>query len=166
MNSVLVMLTPTAMTHPTKVAKAVIEVYEKPAPPLTCWMGEGKLPVPEKHLRKLAFPGFHVPETAVELLYHHLHLLPCKRSCCCRKPIIQPQPALREAEGAKMLTKRWFSPGTTQGCWPEMESRKPFCVPSGHPGCTDHGRTHPDRGICCWLNRSASDRQRRWIRLI
>jgi len=70
-DGVLVMLTPQAMTDPSEVARAIIEI-EKTAdkPVVTCWMGE-ELVSEARHLfNEAGIPTFRTPEPAVELFSH------------------------------------------------------------------------------------------------
>lgn len=70
-DGVLAILTPQAMTDPTRTAEVVVEVAkEMHKPLLTCWMGE--LQVQESRLlfRNAGIPNFRTPEPAVELFSH------------------------------------------------------------------------------------------------
>ena len=70
-DGVLVMLTPQAMTDPTGVAEAVIEL-EKTAdkPVVTCWMGEDLVGEARRRFIEAGIPTFRTPEPAVELFSH------------------------------------------------------------------------------------------------
>lgn len=70
-DGVLVMLTPQAMTDPSEVARAIIEI-EKTAdkPVVTCWMGEELVGEARKLFNDAGIPTFRTPEPAVELFSH------------------------------------------------------------------------------------------------
>lgn len=70
-DGVLVMLTPQAMTQPSEVARAVIEL-EKNAdkPVVTCWMGEELVAESRRLFEEAGIPTFRTPEPAVELFSH------------------------------------------------------------------------------------------------
>ncbi|MFN3984176.1 MAG: GNAT family N-acetyltransferase [Rhodocyclaceae bacterium] len=70
-DGVLVMLTPQAMTEPTEVAKAIVEL-EKNAdkPVVTCWMGEELVSEGRRVFEEAGIPTFRTPEPAVELFSH------------------------------------------------------------------------------------------------
>ena len=70
-DGVLVMLTPQAMSNPTGVAEAVIEL-EKTAdkPVVTCWMGEELVTEARQKFNLAGIPNFRTPEPAVELFSH------------------------------------------------------------------------------------------------
>jgi acetyltransferase len=70
-DGVLVMLTPQAVTDPTGVADAVIEL-EKTAdkPVLVCWMGEELVGEARGKFSAAGIPHFRTPEPAVELFSH------------------------------------------------------------------------------------------------
>ncbi len=64
----LVMLTPQAMTQPTAVAEAVIEVARTAGKPvLTCWMGEDQVREGRALFKRAGIPYFTTPEPAVEV---------------------------------------------------------------------------------------------------
>ncbi len=67
-DGVLVMLTPQAMSDPSGVARAVIEL-EKTAdkPVVTCWMGEELVSEARRLFNEAGIPTFRTPEPAVEL---------------------------------------------------------------------------------------------------
>ena len=67
-DGVLVMLTPQAMTRPTEVAEAVIEVAKTSHKPvLTCWMGEAQVHAGRRLFKQAGIPYFTTPEPAVEV---------------------------------------------------------------------------------------------------
>ncbi len=70
-DGVLVMLTPQAMTDPTAVAEAIVEL-EKNAdkPVVTCWMGESLVREGREVFINAGIPTFRTPEPAVELFSH------------------------------------------------------------------------------------------------
>lgn len=70
-DGVLVMLTPQAMTDPSGVAEALIEL-EKTAdkPVVTCWMGEDLVTDARHRFIEAGIPTFRTPEPAVELFSH------------------------------------------------------------------------------------------------
>ena len=70
-DGVMVMLTPQAMTNPTGVAEAIIEL-EKNAdkPVLTCWMGDEMIAEARRKFIAAGIPTFRTPEPGVELFSH------------------------------------------------------------------------------------------------
>jgi acetyltransferase len=67
-DGVLVMLTPQAMTRPTEVADAVVEVAKRASKPvLTCWMGEAQVHEGRRRFKQAGIPYFTTPEPAVEV---------------------------------------------------------------------------------------------------
>lgn len=70
-DGVLVLLTPQAVTDPTAVAQAIVEL-EKNAdkPVVTCWMGEELVHEGRKIFEAAGIPTFRTPEPAVELFSH------------------------------------------------------------------------------------------------
>lgn len=67
-DGVLVMLTPQAMTRPTAVADAVIDVAKQaPKPVLSCWMGEAQVHEGRQRFKQAGIPYFTTPEPAVEV---------------------------------------------------------------------------------------------------
>lgn len=70
-DGVLVMLTPQAMTEPTAVAQALIELEaHADKPVVTCWMGESLVGEARKLFIEAGIPTFRTPEPAVELFSH------------------------------------------------------------------------------------------------
>ncbi len=66
-DGVLVILTPQAMTAPTEVAEAVIQVAKRQKKPvLTCWMGEVQVAEGREQLAQAGLPTFETPEAAVQ----------------------------------------------------------------------------------------------------
>ena len=80
-DGVLVMLTPQAMTDPTKAAEAVIEAGEKRKKPLlACWMGERQVEQAWALFAGHKVPTFQTPEASVEAFsyltnYHRNQIL-------------------------------------------------------------------------------------------
>ncbi len=67
-DGVLAMLTPQAMTRPTDVAQAVIEVAKTSSKPvLACWMGETQVYAGRRLFKEAGIPYFTMPEPAVEV---------------------------------------------------------------------------------------------------
>ncbi len=67
----LVVLTPQAMTEPTAVANAVIEVARgRSKPVLACWMGEVEVAAGRKRFAEAGIPVFRTPDPAVEMFAH------------------------------------------------------------------------------------------------
>lgn len=67
-DGVLAMLTPQAMTRPTEVAQAVIEVAKTSSKPvLSCWMGEAQVYAGRRLFKEARIPYFTTPEPAVEV---------------------------------------------------------------------------------------------------
>lgn len=67
-DGVLVILTPQAMTEPTAVAEAVIELsrqFNKPI--IACWMGEVQVAEARAAFNRARIPNFRTPEPAVEV---------------------------------------------------------------------------------------------------
>jgi len=66
-DGVLVMLTPQAMTAPTEVAQAVIDLADQsPKPVLTCWMGRGQISAARELFVQARIPDYRTPEVAVD----------------------------------------------------------------------------------------------------
>jgi len=67
-DGVLTMLTPQAMTRPTEVAQAVVDVAKTSSKPvLTCWMGEAQVTEGRHLFKQAGIPYFTTPEPAVEV---------------------------------------------------------------------------------------------------
>jgi acetyltransferase len=67
-DGVLAMLTPQAMTRPTEVAEAVIDVArDTKKPVLACWMGEAQVHAGRRLFKQAGVPYFTTPEPAVEV---------------------------------------------------------------------------------------------------
>jgi acetyltransferase len=66
-DGVLVILTPQAMTDPTAVARALVELAVSCRKPLlSCWMGDTQVAEGRRLLRDAGIPSFSTPEAAVE----------------------------------------------------------------------------------------------------
>jgi len=67
-SGVIVILTPQAVTNPSKVAERIAELgrKNKRKPILTCWMGEKLVQPGRDILNDAAIPSFRLPETAVQ----------------------------------------------------------------------------------------------------
>jgi len=129
-DSILVMLSPQAMTQPMEVAKAVIDASEKSDKALICcWMGEEQVAPARKLLEDSGIPAFRMPETAIELFGH------ISRYYKNQKLLLQtPEPTRHygrpEAEGAKMLIEALLA--ERRKVLSEMESKailRAFRVP-------------------------------------
>ncbi|BBP44719.1 acetyl CoA synthetase subunit alpha [Thiosulfatimonas sediminis] len=78
-DAILVLLTPQAMTDPTAIAEAVIEMqkhHQHKKPLLTVWMGDKLVGPAREAFNKAQIPTFRTPEAAVEAMhflsqYHH-----------------------------------------------------------------------------------------------
>jgi acetyltransferase len=70
-DGVLAILTPQAMTDPTQVARALLDISLKTDKPLvTCWMGETQVHEARLLFKGAGIPTFRTPEPAVELFSH------------------------------------------------------------------------------------------------
>ncbi|HRP94862.1 MAG TPA: bifunctional acetate--CoA ligase family protein/GNAT family N-acetyltransferase [Rhodocyclaceae bacterium] len=70
-DGVLVLLTPQAITNPTEVANAVVELERHADKPVvTCWMGEDLVLEGRRIFEAAGIPTFRTPEPAVELFSH------------------------------------------------------------------------------------------------
>jgi acetyltransferase len=66
-DSVLAILIPTALTDPTSIAEAIVELklnYKKPI--LTCWMGDASMRASRELFRDHGVPTYTTPEAAVD----------------------------------------------------------------------------------------------------
>lgn len=120
-DSILVMLSPQAMTDPMEVAKAVIEVHEQGLKPIICcWMGEEQVKDARKLLEDSGIPAFRMPETAVEL-FHHISTFYRNQKLLLQTPAPIRQQDRPEFEGAKMLIEAVLS--ERRKVLSEMESK-------------------------------------------
>lgn len=102
-DSILVMLSPQAMTDPMGVAQAVIEISDKlNHTAICCWMGEAQVAAARKLLEDSGIPAFRMPETAIEL-FHHISKYYRNQKLLLQTPEPTRQHGRPEAEGAKML---------------------------------------------------------------
>jgi acetyltransferase len=70
-DGLLVMLTPQAMTDPTRIAEALgRRAHEAGKPLLACWMGGASVSEGRALLQRAGIPVFDTPEPAVELFSH------------------------------------------------------------------------------------------------
>ena len=129
-DSMLVMLTPQAMTQPMEVAKAVIEVSEQtPKSMICCWMGEEQVAAARKLLEDAGIPAFRMPETAIEL-FHHISTYYRNQKLLLQTPEPTRQHGRPECEGAKMLIEALLA--ERRKVLSEMESKailRAFRVP-------------------------------------
>ncbi len=110
-DGVLVILTPQAMTQPTAVADAVIEVNKgNKKPLLACWMGGIQVAEARNHLVQAGLPSFNTPEAAVEAFdaltsyYQNQQLL-----LQAPGPISQRRPP--DVEGARLIIEGALAEG-------------------------------------------------------
>jgi len=129
-DSILVMLSPQAMTQPMEVAKAVVEVSELTAKSLLCcWMGEEQVSAARKFLEDSRIPAFRMPETAIEL-FHHISMYYRNQKLLLQTPEPTRQHGRPECEGAKMLIEALLA--ERRKVLSEMESKailRAFRVP-------------------------------------
>jgi acetyltransferase len=129
-DSTLVMLSPQAMTEPTEVAKAIIEIADKlNHSVLCCWMGEEQVAGGRKLLEDAGIPAFRMPETAIEL-FHHISKYYRNQKLLLQTPEPTRQHGRPEAEGAKMLIEALLA--ERRKVLSEMESKailRAFKVP-------------------------------------
>ncbi|HQR04720.1 MAG: GNAT family N-acetyltransferase [Proteobacteria bacterium] len=70
-DGVLVILTPQAMTDPTRTARLLIEqAAHAHKPVFTCWMGEDQVREARKLFQTAGIPSFRLPEPAVDMFAH------------------------------------------------------------------------------------------------
>ncbi len=129
-DSILVMLSPQAMTQPLEVAKAVVDVSEQSSKALLCcWMGEEQVAGGRKLLEDSGIPAFRMPETAIEL-FHHISTYYKNQKLLLQTPEPTRQHGRPEAEGAKMLIEALLA--ERRKVLSEMESKailRAFRVP-------------------------------------
>ncbi|VUD41599.1 Acetyltransferase Pat [Thalassocella blandensis] len=67
-DGVLVLLTPQAMTSPTKIAQSIVNIKKqyRNKPLLTCWLGEEQVSEARRLFLKESVPTFRLPENAVK----------------------------------------------------------------------------------------------------
>ena len=104
-DGVLVMLAPQAMTQPTEVAQAVIEVSNAtPKAIIACWMGQEHVEEGRLAMENAGIPAFRMPETAVEL-YYHISTYYRNQTLLLQTPYGAASISPQETEGAKMLVE-------------------------------------------------------------
>ncbi|WP_324779080.1 bifunctional acetate--CoA ligase family protein/GNAT family N-acetyltransferase [Thiobacillus sedimenti] len=102
-DGVLVMLTPQAMTRPTEVAAAVVEVAQGAAKPvLTCWMGDGQVREGRALFKQAGIPYFTTPEPAVEV-FSFLSAFYENQRQLMQTPGPLSQQAEPDVEGARLI---------------------------------------------------------------
>jgi acetyltransferase len=112
-DGVLAILTPQAMTQPTAVADAIIEVNQgNKKPLLACWMGGVQVGEARHRLVQAGLPSFNTPEAAVEAFdaltsyYQNQQLL-----LQTPGPISQRRPP--DVEGARLIIEGALAEGRT-----------------------------------------------------
>lgn len=110
-NGVLVILTPQAMTQPTRVAEAVILLSEKSKKPLlTCWMGETQVAEARAKLVAAGLPTFDTPETAVEA-FSYLTRHYQNQKLLLQTPGPMSQHEAPDVDGARLIIEGALSEG-------------------------------------------------------
>ncbi|MGC9457635.1 MAG: GNAT family N-acetyltransferase [Halothiobacillaceae bacterium] len=102
-HSVVVMLTPQAMTDPTGCAEAVIRVAKDSSKPvMACWMGETLVNEARTRFDEVGIPQFRAPESAVEaiaaLLAHRRN-----QALLMQTPAAMPREAPADVAGARLI---------------------------------------------------------------
>lgn len=70
-DGVLCLLSPLAMSHPTEVARRVVELTARSDKPvLTCWLGEDACHEAREIFRQARIPSLRTPESAVDVFSH------------------------------------------------------------------------------------------------
>ncbi|MCX7628312.1 MAG: bifunctional acetate--CoA ligase family protein/GNAT family N-acetyltransferase [Methylophilaceae bacterium] len=120
-DGVLAILTPQAMTEPTKVAHKVIELANAHAKPLlACWMGEAQVAEARTLFSQAKIPHYRSPELAVETFsfiadYYH------NRQMLLQTPGPLSQTSEPDVEGARLLIEGVLTERRT--VLSEMESK-------------------------------------------
>lgn len=110
-DGVLVMLTPQAMTQPTTVAEAVVEVARtSPKPVLTCWMGEDQVRGGRRLFKQAGIPYFTTPEPAVEV-FSFLSAFYENQRQLQQTPGPLSQQAEPDVEGARLIIENALAHG-------------------------------------------------------
>ncbi|HRK78980.1 MAG TPA: bifunctional acetate--CoA ligase family protein/GNAT family N-acetyltransferase [Thiobacillus sp.] len=110
-DGVLVMLTPQAMTRPTEVAEAVVEVAKTSHKPvLTCWMGEAQVHAGRRLFKQAGIPYFTTPEPAVEV-FSFLSAFYENQRQLMQTPGPLSQQAEPDAEGARLIVESALAQG-------------------------------------------------------
>jgi acetyltransferase len=107
----LVMLTPQAMTQPTEVAEAVIEVAQaSDKPVLTCWMGEEQVHAGRRLFKAAGIPFFTTPEPAIEV-FSFLSAFYENQRLLMQTPGPLSQQAEPDVEGARFIVESALAHG-------------------------------------------------------
>ena len=110
-DGVLVMLTPQAMTRPTEVAGAVIDVAKASSKPvLTCWMGEAQVHEGRRLFKQAGIPFFTTPEPAVEV-FSFLSAFYDNQRQLMQTPGPLSQQAAPDVEGARLIIESALAHG-------------------------------------------------------
>ncbi len=110
-DGLLVMLTPQAMTDPTKIAKQVIEVAKNSLKPvMACWMGESMVAEGRRLFDEADVPSFHTPESAVEA-FGHLAKYRSNRKLLMQVPGSLQDGVRPDVEGARLIIESVLSKG-------------------------------------------------------
>ncbi|MHB1402230.1 MAG: bifunctional acetate--CoA ligase family protein/GNAT family N-acetyltransferase [Thiobacillus sp.] len=110
-DGVLAMLTPQAMTRPTEVAEAVIEVAKASSKPvLTCWMGEAQVHEGRRLFKQAGIPYFTTPEPAVEV-FSFLSAFYENQRLLMQTPGPLSQQAAPDVEGARFIIESALAHG-------------------------------------------------------
>src|SRR5512143_2614176 len=110
-DGVLVMLTPQAMTQPTAVAQAVVDVARASSKPvLTCWMGEGQVHEGRRLFKAAGIPFFTTPEPAVEV-FSFLSAFYENQRQLLQAPGPLSQQAEPDVEGARLIIESALAHG-------------------------------------------------------
>jgi len=110
-DGVLVMLTPQAMTRPTEVAEAVVEVAKTSHKPvLTCWMGEAQVHAGRRLFKQAGIPYFTTPEPAVEV-FSFLSAFYENQRQLMQTPGPLSQQTEPDAEGARLIVESALAQG-------------------------------------------------------
>ncbi|WP_018076357.1 bifunctional acetate--CoA ligase family protein/GNAT family N-acetyltransferase [Thiobacillus denitrificans] len=110
-DGVLVMLTPQAMTRPTEVAEAVVEVAKTSHKPvLTCWMGEAQVHAGRRLFKQAGIPYFTTPEPAVEV-FSFLSAFYENQRQSMQTPGPLSQQTEPDAEGARLIVESALAQG-------------------------------------------------------
>ncbi|MEW6590858.1 MAG: GNAT family N-acetyltransferase, partial [Pseudomonadota bacterium] len=110
-DGVLTMLTPQAMTRPTEVAEAVIEVAKTSSKPvLTCWMGEAQVHEGRRRFKQAGIPFFTTPEPAVEV-FSFLSAFYENQRQLMQVPGPLSQQAEPDVEGARLIVESALAHG-------------------------------------------------------
>jgi acetyltransferase len=110
-DGVLVMLTPQAMTRPTEVAAAVVEVAKTSSKPvLACWMGEAQVHEGRRLFKLAGMPYFTTPEPAVEV-FSFLSAFYENQRLLMQTPGPLSQEVEPDVEGARLIIESALAQG-------------------------------------------------------